>query len=181
MAVNPLAPNCQAYSVDATGKVTGVKLSVTPVTGSIYEVAKVELIPETEAQGQTVAFCSVIDETGVPLSIPVRLAWELVPGTSTFNFSTPPGNLENKHIITNAFDPIAKVGPLSLFPGIDNIAKLGDFVSGLGLPSGHHVSFRATWRKKGVVDPSTDTRIKALEAWAKAISLQYPGGPQYVG
>ena len=156
-AVDPRDENCKGYATDGAGNVTGVRLTIRLVPGSKYEVVRVELIPETTAGGQTVAFCSVLDKGSVPTSQMVRLAWEPIPGTNLFKFSGPPGNLENKHIITNAYDPLVKQGPLSLFAGTDSDAKDSDIIEGLGLPNGHHVSYRATWREKGaVVQPPVD-------------------------
>lgn len=59
-----------------------------------------------------------------------------------------------------------------------------DIVMGGGMPYGNHISFFASWvlayAEDTLPDPTEDARILKLEAWAKAISAQYPQGPQYV-
>ena len=163
---NPLAPNCQAYSTDANGLVTGVKLGITPVAGATYEAVKVELIPESAAQGQTVAKCSVLDKDGLPTAIPVRMAW---PGAGpTFAESGLPGNLNNEHFISNGYDPRTSIGPLALYVGPHNAAQ-SDIVYGFGLPDKHHVSWIVVFKEKGaIVPPPIDpppTTGKTLTRW----------------
>ena len=41
--MNPLDENCREFRVDGVGKVIGVKLGITPVAGSEYEVYSVRL------------------------------------------------------------------------------------------------------------------------------------------
>jgi len=181
MATNPLAPNCQGFSQDASGKVTGIELGITKVENAKYEVYSVRLRDETEAVGQTIAACSVLDRNGINTGIQVRLAW---PGKGPiFDDSGLPGNPNSTHVISNGFSPPA-LGPLALYVGAFN-APISDIVYGLGLPFKHHVSFDVVFREKGstipVDPPPTDlaARVAKLETWARAISAKYPAGPQY--
>ena len=179
---NPLAPNCQAFSQDASGKVTGIQLGVTKVENALYEVYSVRLRDEIEAVGQTIAACQVLDANGINTGIQVRLTW---PGSQPpFQDSGLPGNPTNVHMIANGFNPPA-IGPLALHVGEFN-APISDIVFGLGLPFKHHVSFDVVFRIKGsvIVPPpptggTLEQDVAALVAWAKAESKAHPTGPQY--
>lgn len=152
---NPLAENCRAFKTDASGKVIGIKLGITPVANSRYEVYSVRLRDEYEAQGNTVARCRVLDKNNVDTGVAVRMAW---PGQGPqFQESALPGNPSNEHFISNKFNPDHGVGPLALFVGQHNQPQ-SDIVYGLGLPAGHHVSFDITFRESAgdVVVPPTD-------------------------
>ena len=179
---NPLDPNCTEVKVDTNNKVVGIKLGITLVQNSQYELYRVRMRDEYEAGGQTIANCSVLDKNGVSTGIQVRMAW---PGAGpTFTDSALPGNPNNQHMITNGFDATAKMGPLALYVGNHN-QPISDIVFGLGLPWNRHVSFDVVFKEKGSVtlpptDPDTDARIIALEEWALAVSAQYPEAPQYV-
>lgn len=176
---NPLAANCQSFQVNANGQVIGVELGITPVAGAKYEVHSVRLRDEIEANGQTVAACSVYDAQGFPTGEQVRLTW---PGKEPpFQDSGLPGNPNNVHVIANGYTP-PKLGPLALHVGGFN-APTSDIIYGLGLPFNRHVSFDVVFRAKSIVvppDPTEDARIAKLETWARAISARYPEGPQYV-
>lgn len=178
---NPLDVNCTAVKVDSNNKVVGIRLGITPVQGSKYELYRVRMRDEYEAGGQTVANCSVLDKNGVNTGLSVRMAWPS-PGPQ-FTDSALPGNPNNQHMITNGFDANQKVGPLALYVGGHN-APDSDIVFGLGLPWNRHVSFDVVFKERGGVvvppDPDEDARIAKLEAWAKQWSAQYPKGPQYV-
>ena len=87
-------------------------------------------------------------------------------------------------VIGNHFRPdLGDVGAWAWRP--ENTAVPADTVEGGGMPYKWHVSFFATWTletESGIVDPPPDElgpRVTALETWARAISRQYPGGPQY--
>jgi len=183
---NPLAPNCQAFSLSPDGKVTGIELGITKVEGALYEVYSVRLRDEVAAVGQTIAACSVVDHNGINTGLQVRLAW---PGKGPiFDDSGLPGNPNNTHMVANGFTP-PNLGPLALYVGAFN-APISDIVYGIGLPLKHHVSFDVVFREKvTVVDPPVDpppptgddaARIAKFETWAKAVSAKYPGMPQYV-
>jgi hypothetical protein len=176
---NPLAENCQAFKTNANGQVIGVELGITKIASAKYEVHSVRLRDEIEANGQTVAACSVYDAQGFPTGEQVRLTW---PGsTPPFQDSGLPGNPNNTHVITNGYTP-PKLGPLALHVGGFN-APTSDIVYGLGLPFNRHVSFDVVFRAKSiVVPPPVDgdaVRIAKLEGWARDYSAAYPQGPQY--
>jgi hypothetical protein len=174
-----LHDNCKAFRTDSNGKVVGVELGITKVENAKYEVYSVRLRDEYEANGQTVAACSVLDRNGVSTGEQVRLAW---PGKQPpFEGSGIPGNPNNVHIISNGYTP-PKLGPLAAHVGGFN-APISDIVYGLGLPSNRHVSFDIVFREKGSITPppdgDDDERIQKLEGWARAISAKFPDGPQY--
>lgn len=178
---NPLDTNCTEVKVDANGKVVGVKLGITLVQNAKYEVYSVRLKDEYEANGDTVANCTVLDKAGIYTGLQVRMAWH--GAGPLFEDSSLPGNPHNIHVITNGYDAWQKMGPLALYVGGHN-APISDIVFGLGLPWNRHVSFVVTFREKGVIvppPPTDDTaeRIAKLEAWARDWSRNHPGGPQY--
>lgn len=181
--MNPLDPNCTEVKVDANNKVVGVKLGITPIQDAKYEVYAVRLKDEYEANGETVANCSVLDKNGISTGLQVRLAW---PGAGPlFENSALPGNQQNIHVITNGYDAWKSMGPLAIFVGGHN-APQSDIVFGLGLPWNRHVSFVVTFKEKGAVLPPPEdelARLKAradkFEAWATAWSRNHPGDPIY--
>lgn len=148
-----LAQNCQGYSQDASGMVTGVQLGITKVNGAKYEVYSVELIDEKSAGGNTVAYCTVLDKNNIPNAEQVRLTW--AGKAPPFADSGLAGNGRNEHVIINKYNPPAN-GPLALHTGGFN-APTSDIVWGLGLPFGHHVSFRVIFREKGATTPTDPT------------------------
>lgn len=143
-----LAENCQAFRVDAAGKVVGVQLGIYAIAGSRYEVYSVRLRDEYEAQGNTVARCQVLDRNGVSTGQAVRMAWPWNGGPD-FSGSALPGNPANEHFISNKYFP-PNVGPLCVYVGAHNQPE-SDIVFGLGLPLGHHVSFDIIFRERGAV------------------------------
>jgi hypothetical protein len=176
---NPLAENCQAFKLDANGKVVGVELGITKIEGAKYEVHSVRLRDEIEANGQTVAACSVYDAQGFPTGEQVRLTW---PGAQPpFQDSGLPGNPTNTHVISNGYIP-PKLGPLALHVGGFN-APTSDIVYGLGLPFNRHVSFDVVFRAKSIVVPppvdDTALRVAKLDKWARDWSASHPGEPKY--
>lgn len=144
---DPRATNCRGYSEDGAHRCTGVYLEVQPAPGSRYELVRAELIDEAAAQGQTVATCAVLDGQGVQTAERVWLAWPY-PGLSDGRLL--PGNSSNQHMVTNGYKP-PEVGPLACYVGDAAGEVLSDIVGGLGLPFNKHVSFRLTWRERGVV------------------------------
>lgn len=183
VATNPLHENCQGFKTDAQGMVTGIELGITKVLNAQYEVYSVRMLDEHEANGQTVAACSVLDRNGINTGQQVRLTW---PGvTPPFQDSGLPGNPNNTHVIINGFSP-PKLGPLAMHVGGFN-APISDIVYGFGLPYNRHVSFSVVFREKGSGVPPVDppptgddsARIAALVTWARAVSAKYPNGPQY--
>lgn len=175
---NPLAENCQAFKLDASGKVIGVQLGITTIPGAKYEVYSVELIDETKAGGNTVASCIVLDKNNVPNSEQVILTW---PGSKPpFEGSGLAGNGQNVHVITNEYIP-PKLGPLALHTGEFN-APTSDIVYGFGLPYKHHISFKIVFREKGASsNPDVDNRIielekKVLDHEARLKKLEATGG-----
>lgn len=161
-----LSQNCQGYKQDASGKVIGVQLGITLIPNSKYEVYSAELIDENNAGGNTVAICTVLDKNNVPTGEQVRLTW--AGSKPPFADSGLAGNGRNEHVISNKYDP-PKQGPLALHTGGFN-QPTSDIVYGLGLPFGHHVSYRIVFREKGATNPTDpkpnpdyESRISALE------------------
>lgn len=203
--MNPLAQNCQGYTQDGSGRVTGVQLGVTIVPGAKYEVYSVTLVDEASASGNTVAYCSVVDKNGISTGEQVILTW---PGQNVpFQDGGIAGNGRNEHVISNKYNPPA-IGPLAVHVGSLN-KPASDIIYGLGLPFGHHVSYRIIFREKGsvIVTPPADNswqsealklesniadlltrivklendnnRVKALEAWATKTSTSHPELPKF--
>lgn len=199
-----LASNCQGYAQDSSGKVTGVQLGITTIPGAKYEVYSVTLVDEASASGTTVAYCSVVDKNGISTGEQVFLTW---PGQNVpFQDGGIAGNGRNEHVISNKYNP-PSLGPLAVHVGSLN-KPLSDIVYGLGLPFGHHVSYRIIFREKGavVVNPPVDnskteiqklqtsvndilvrlnkleadnTRVKSLETWATKTSTSHPELPKF--
>jgi hypothetical protein len=172
MANDPRAANCQKFAVDAAGRVVGVELAVLQLPKAQYELIRVELIDENQAQGNTVASCYVLDKEGLQVGTPVSLAW---PWPDLTDYALP-GNPNNQHPITNRYFP-PEVGPLALCIRVNGVI-ISDIVGGLGLPGGHHVSFRATWRERSAPgnpdpeppdDPPDNT---FLGLWLRAVEAQ---------
>lgn len=167
-----LAQNCQKFQLDGVGKVIGIELGITKIANAKYEVYSVELIDEYNSGGNTVAYCSVLDKNNIPNGEQVRLTW--AGKQPPFADSGLAGNGRNEHFISNKFNPPSQ-GPLALHTGGFN-APTSDIVYGLGLPFGHHVSFRVVFREKGATNPTDPTtppstdldsinaRLDALEA-----------------
>jgi len=179
MASPGLDENCKGFRVDSSNKVIGVELGITKVENAKYELYSARLRDEYEADGKTIAACSVLDANGINRGIQVRMTW---PGDSVpFEASGLPGNDNNVHIITNGYAP-PKLGPLALHVGGFN-APISDILYGLGLPMNRHVSFDVVFIEKGsiVIPPDDDLekRVDNLEVWAREISAEYPDGPQY--
>lgn len=143
IADDPRAENCRCVATDQAGRVVGVELAVDVRPGTRYELARVDLIDEVAAMGNTVATCTVLDRNGLELSERVYLAW---PWPSIENRALP-GNQNGQHPITNGYRP-PELGPLALYVGDAAGQVLSDVVGGLGLPWNRHVSFRATWRER---------------------------------
>jgi hypothetical protein len=146
---DPRAENCRANHLTAAGKVDGVALEVSVRPLTRYRLARIELVDEVSAQGNCVATCRVLDADGLLLGDQVWLAW---PWPSLTQYALP-GNPNGQHPITNSYTP-PNVGPLALCLRDAQGAIASDVVGGLGLPFGHHVSFIATWQKRG--DGDTD-------------------------
>lgn len=152
---DPRAENCKSFVMDASGKVTGVQLGVTPVVNAKYEVYSLRLIPEAEAGGNTVATCTVLDSRGVSTGEQVRLTWT---GSSVpFVDSGLAGNGQNVHVIVNGYSPPA-LGPLALHTGGFN-QPTSDIAFGFGLPFNRHISFVVIFIEKGAVDPDTNPEL----------------------
>jgi hypothetical protein len=167
---DPRAENCRAFHVDAYGKVDGVELRVEPWPDTDYKLVRVELIGEEAAKGQTVATCIVLDENGIQTAEEVVLAWPW-PGLTAY---AGMGNQNGQHMITNGFTPPA-IGPLALYVG-HGLLNNSDIVGGLGLPFNRHVSYRATWRKRGAVTPpppddNTDAPADLAPVMAKLAAI----------
>lgn len=142
------------FVTDSAGRVTGVYLEVQPVPSSLYELIRVDLIdePTNGVGGPTVATFAVLDKNGLQTAERVWLAWPY-PGLQDGKLL--PGNAQNQHMITSVYHP-PDVGPLAMYPGDAAGQPLGDICGGLGLPRGHHVSFRLTWRARGTTPPPPD-------------------------
>jgi len=181
MPSNPLDYNCTAFRVDANGKVIGVKLGITLVSGAKYGLYSVRLKDEYESGNTTVANCSVLDKNGINTGIQCNLSW---PGPGpTFANTLLPGNPNNQHVIINGYNANEKMGPLAIHVGSKD-APISDVVFGLGLPFNRHVSFDVVFKEKGgVVEPPTDTTLKRrmddFEIWALEMSRVNPGWPQF--
>lgn len=147
---DPRAENCRAFTTDVQGRITGVSLSVIINPEARYALRRVELIDEVQAQGNTVATCTVLDATGLQIGQVVELAWPF-PTLSEFAL---PGNPNNQHMISNGFLPPA-IGPLALCIRANGLI-ISDVVGGIGLPGNRHVSYRATFQERDASNPEPD-------------------------
>lgn len=141
-----LASNVKHFQTDNQGRVVGVQLGIHTLSDTKYQVYRVELIDEIEANGQTVAYCSVLDRNNVSLNTPVRMAWPWGEYPNWHN-SGMPGNPHNQHMITEGYKP-PNLGPYALFVGPQD-APISDIVYGLGLPFNRHVSFNIVFKERG--------------------------------
>ena len=165
--VDPRAVNCQQYTQTREGLVTGVELVYQERPNTLFKLLRVDLIPEAEAQRNTVATCLVVDSNGIPLANAVSLAW---PFPDLTNFALA-GNQQGQHFISNKYYP-PSLGPLALCIRDGNTIN-SDVIGGLGLPFGHHVSFRATFqiRTAGNSNPTPLPTNGAIEQTLKDISV----------
>lgn len=152
--------NTKSFQLDNSGKVIGVRLEIKDMPNQQYKVTHLRLIDEYEANGRTVAYCSVSDDRG-----DIYLTY---PYDSLQNFLSSGGN-KGEHIISNAFNPTG-IGPLSICVGKPCISQL---VMGLGLPSGHHVSYEIGFSPAGIVlpdpvDNSLEQRVTRIENFLKS-------------
>ena len=145
MTADPRAANCRAFAKDAAGLITGVALDYVEQSASRYALYSVALIdePTNGVGGPTVATCTVLDANGIQVAERVYLAWPW----PDLQQRALPGNPNGQHFISNKFFPPNK-GPLALYVGDASGNVLSDVIGGLGLPEGHHVSYRVTWRER---------------------------------
>lgn len=161
-----LDQRCLEFRTDPSGKVIGVKLGITKIPNSKYEIAFVGFRTEEESRGQSIAQCSVLNREGINTGTPARLSW---PGQGpTFEQSLLPGNPNNQHIIVNGYNP-PNMGPLAIHLGSKD-APESDIVYGLGLPYNRHVGYDIVFRERGVhVDPVIDDPSSDLESLRKEV------------
>lgn len=147
------------------GYVTGIKLEIITPPSYQYEVDILTLINERDSRGKTIATCYVDGREhrcylGYPLSREGNFQNILNP------------NDKNEHIITNGFDPLNTLGPLSIFVGDNNKRCISQIITGFGLPLGHHVCFVVGFKKVSVIKPPIEdteelvtlrNRVKFLE------------------
>ena len=138
---DPRTPNCQGYSVDGNGKVTGVYLRWIEVPNSKYALVKAALINEENAQGRTVATVRVFKANMTEdMDAKIYLAWPFGGGIDVSNFARPIRSGQD-HVITNKYSP-PNLGPLAIVIGdLENGFVDSDYLGGLGLPFGHHVNY----------------------------------------
>lgn len=137
---DPRAENCKAFKIGTNNQVVGVELQYRELPSSRYKLALVELIDEATAQGNTVAKYTVMNEDGISVSEPVRLAWPW-PELTTSALS---GNPHNEHVITNGYTP-PDLGPLAMYVSDKNGEPISDIIGGLGLPYNRHICFNIVW------------------------------------
>jgi hypothetical protein len=186
---DPRAENCRGYA-EFDGKVTGCKLTFKELPASTYELARVSMVDEAAAAGQTVATVSVVDRDGLPLPVYCYLAfpWQDWEFPAHFENALLPGNpnVPYQHVITNKYNPSTDEGPLAVFVGDKQGNILSDVICGLGLPAGRHVCYQLVFRERGaqtaggsvVSEPQGDVaaalaRVEAkLDRIAKHLGLE---------
>lgn len=145
--IDALAENARGFRVDGKGKLVGVQMGIHRVAHPTYRVRRVRLIDEYEAQGQTVAFCSVYED-GIQTHKPVIMAWpwgKFLSGSGWDN-SAPAGNPNNQHTVASQFAAPGP-GPLCFLIGNPG-APESDIVYGAGQVSGYgHISFEIVFEK----------------------------------
>ena len=149
------APNCRGFLYDNTGRVVGINLVHVPLPSAPYELALAELIDEYAAQGNTVVTVVVLNADGVQTAERAFMGWpfpELIAPESPVG----PGNPSNQFAAMSKF-PSNTIGPLAFFVGDLTGQPLSDIIGGYGLPDGHHISGRVTFRERsGVVTPDPE-------------------------
>ena len=161
---DPRAENCRKFEQYPDGKIKSVELVIKKVPNAKYRVGNVRLIDETEAGGTIVTSCYVVNEKGMPLGVPVTLAW---PYPALSNFAVP-SNPNNQHPTTSPYNPPI-IGPLALCIR-EGDTIVSDIIGGIGLPFKHHVSFSATFILNETPEPSPPvTPLPPVDETAKAI------------
>lgn len=151
------------------GKVTGVKLEIIPLPNQQYFIDTLTLIDENSARGKTVCTFFVEGQNhkcmlGYPLAKDGKFANKLSVGGSN-----------NEHVISNGFNPLIGIGPLSIFVADEKGNCISEIVTGLGLPNNHHVSFVVGYKKAGSISyPTTNNledRVLVLETQLKKLQF----------
>jgi hypothetical protein len=165
LSTDPRAANCRAFAISTDGLITGVDLDYLEQPATPYQLVRVELIDEAAngVGGPTVATCTVLDGDGLAVGARVYLAWPWPNLTNDADHRGLPGNPNGQHTIVNkCYPPL--IGPLALYVGDSNGQPISDIIGGLGLPLGHHVSYRATWRARNTTPEPTPVESPALVA-----------------
>lgn len=145
--ISPLAENASGFRVDGYRRIVGVQMGIHRVAHPTYRVRRVRLIDEYEAQGRTVAFCSVYED-GIQIHKPVIMAWPWGKflGGGGWDESAPAGNPNNQHMVASKFVAPGP-GPLCFLIGNPG-APESDIVYGAGQVSGYgHISFEIVFEK----------------------------------
>lgn len=143
------APNCRGFLYDAAGKVVGINLVHVPVPSAPYELALAELIDEYAAQGNTVVTVVVLNKEGLQTAERVFMAWPF-PTLDAAESPAGSGNSANQFATTSKF-PASDIGPLAFHVGDPQGYPLSDIIGGYGLPDGHHIGGRVTFRERTTV------------------------------
>jgi hypothetical protein len=165
---DPRAANCRGFQVDAVGMVTGIHLVNVPIPSAPYELVLAELIDEYAAQGNTVVTVVALNADGVQTAERAFMAWPF-PTLGAEGSPAGPGNPSNQFATTSKF-PANVIGPLAFYVGDAAGQPLSDIIGGYGLPDGHHISGRVTFRERGVQpEPPPEPTDDALTRVAVAL------------
>lgn len=145
------AANCRAFQYDAAGKVVGINLVHVPIPSAPYELVLAELVDEYAAQGNTVVTVAIYNADGILTAERAMMAWPF-PALDAEESPAGPGNTDNRFATTSKF-PSNSIGPLAFHVGDAQGKPLSDIIGGYGLPDGHHISGRVTFRARGVINP----------------------------
>ena len=154
---DPRAPNCRGFQYDSTGKVIGIHLVHVPIPSAPYALALAELVDEYAAQGQTVVSVVVLNKDGLQTAERSFMAWPF-PALDGEDSPVGSGNPSNQFATTSKFSS-GVIGPLAFHVGdAQNYGyPLSDIIGGYGLPDGHHISGRVTFRERSVLpDPEPE-------------------------
>ena len=161
----PLSDNCQAYRLDASGKVVGVNLDAYANPKTKYKLHSVALRDEYAAQGQTIARVTVLGQDKVQTQAKVALLWPYEGHLQEFPYSAVKDVFTPmEHMVMNGYAP-PNPGPLAIAVMGDDGKVDSDVIAGLGLPFGHHVSYEIVFIERTarqIIDPSEPEQEEAI-------------------
>lgn len=148
---DPRAANCRGFLLDQSGKVVGIQLVHVPIPSAPYALVAAEMLDEYQAQGNTVVTVVALNADGVQTAERLFMGWPF-PGLDAAESPAGPGNTDNRFTATSPYDP-SRIGPLAFYVGDAAGNPISDIVGGYGLPGGHHISGRVTFKARGDVVP----------------------------
>lgn len=135
------------HTVDKSGRVTGVHLTVHDLPTSPFKATLVSVLGEDRSGGQTVARIKVVDDSGSGLRPVLFTGYR--GNTESFDEMIEVNGYVA--VIASKFDP-PNLGPLAIGL-VDQYGRMqSDLVGSLGLPWGRHVSFDIEFVRRDEVE-----------------------------